>query len=84
MLVEDDGLGMQSADELRAELQRGLTREASDFNPFKVLAPAQMTVIREALVLPGLFLTVALLGGLRSASAVRLVPPPSSRSCSAC
>ena len=37
VLVEDDGLGMKSADELRAELQRGLTREAADFNPFKVL-----------------------------------------------
>ena len=37
LLVEDDGLGMKSADELRAELQRGLTREAADFNPLKVL-----------------------------------------------
>jgi hypothetical protein len=27
---------MRSADELRAELQRGLTREADDFNPLKL------------------------------------------------
>jgi hypothetical protein len=27
---------MRSADELRAELQSGLTREAADFNPLKV------------------------------------------------
>jgi hypothetical protein len=27
---------MHSADELRAELQRGVTREASDLNPLKV------------------------------------------------
>jgi hypothetical protein len=36
-LVVDDGeLGMHSADELRAELQRGLTRDISDLNPLKV------------------------------------------------
>ena len=35
-----------------------------------------MSVIREALVLPGVFLTVVLLGGLRIGSTVRLVPPP--------
>jgi hypothetical protein len=34
-----------------------------------------MTVAREAFVLPGLFLTVALLGGLRVAAPVRLLPP---------
>jgi hypothetical protein len=34
-----------------------------------------MTVIREAIVLPCIFLTVALLGGLRIAGTVRLVPP---------
>ena len=34
-----------------------------------------MTVLRESFVLPGLFLTVALLGGLRVAGDVRLVPP---------
>jgi hypothetical protein len=27
---------MKSADELRAELQRGITRDASDFNPLRV------------------------------------------------
>jgi hypothetical protein len=35
-----------------------------------------MSAVREALLLPGLFLTVTLLGGLRAADAVRLVPPP--------
>ena len=35
-----------------------------------------MTVLREAIVLPALFLTVSLLGGLRVDSDVRLVPPP--------
>jgi hypothetical protein len=35
-----------------------------------------MTPLREALVLPCLFLTVALLGGLRLGPDVRLVPPP--------
>ena len=34
-----------------------------------------MTPLREAVVLPSLFLTVALLGGVRIAEAVRLVPP---------
>lgn len=34
-----------------------------------------MTALREAIVLPGIFLTVALLGGLRLDSTVRLVPP---------
>jgi hypothetical protein len=35
-----------------------------------------MTVARECFVLPGLFLTVTLLGGFRMADSVRLVPPP--------
>jgi hypothetical protein len=35
-----------------------------------------MTPIREAFVVPCLFLTVALLGGLRLAADVRLAPPP--------
>lgn len=35
-----------------------------------------MTVAREAFVLPALFLTVALLGGLRVAERVVLAPPP--------
>lgn len=34
--VEEAGLTMTS-DELKAELQQGLTREASDFNPLRVL-----------------------------------------------
>jgi hypothetical protein len=36
LVVDDPGLQMHSADELRAELQRGLTRDASDFNPMRV------------------------------------------------
>jgi hypothetical protein len=36
LVVDDIELQMRSADELRAELQRGLTREADDFNPLKV------------------------------------------------
>jgi hypothetical protein len=35
-----------------------------------------MSPLREAFVLPSLFLTVALLGGLRLGADVRLVPPP--------
>ena len=36
LVVDDPNLQMHSADELRAELQRGVTREASDFNPMRV------------------------------------------------
>ena len=36
LVVEDPDLGMHSADELRAELQRGLTRDASDLNPLRL------------------------------------------------
>jgi hypothetical protein len=39
LVVEDPQLGMQTADELRAELQRGLVRDASDFNPLRVFRP---------------------------------------------
>ena len=35
-----------------------------------------MSVILEAIVLPALFLTVALLGGLRIGTTVQFVPPP--------
>jgi hypothetical protein len=35
-----------------------------------------MTPVREAFVLPILFLTVALLGGLRTGVPIRLIPPP--------
>lgn len=37
LAVADDTLGMRTADELRAELERGLVRDASDFNPMRVL-----------------------------------------------
>ena len=36
VVVDDPDLQMHSADELRAELQRGLTTEPSDFNPLRV------------------------------------------------
>jgi len=36
LVVDDPDLEMHSADELRAELQRGLTVEAADFNPLRV------------------------------------------------
>ena len=39
LVVDDTNLGMRSADELRAELQRGITRDASDFNPLRVFEP---------------------------------------------
>ena len=37
--VADQGLGMCTADEMRAELQRGLARDVSDLNPLRVLDP---------------------------------------------
>jgi hypothetical protein len=36
LTVADASLGMHSADELRAELQRGTVRDLSDLNPMKV------------------------------------------------
>jgi hypothetical protein len=36
VVVDDPDLQMRSADELKAELQAGMRREASDFNPLKV------------------------------------------------
>ena len=39
LVVDDPDIGIHSADELRAELQRGLTRDASDFNPLRLLRP---------------------------------------------
>ena len=35
--VVDPGLEMRTADELKAELERGLAREASDLNPLRLL-----------------------------------------------
>jgi hypothetical protein len=37
VVVDDPDLQMHSSDELRAELERGLTRELSDLNPLRVL-----------------------------------------------
>jgi hypothetical protein len=37
LVVDDATLGLRTADELRAELTRGLTRELSDLNPLRVL-----------------------------------------------
>jgi tetratricopeptide (TPR) repeat protein len=36
VVVSDAELGMHTADELKAELERGVTRDASDLNPLKV------------------------------------------------
>lgn len=36
VVVDDPALDMHTADELRAELTRGVTRELSDFNPLRV------------------------------------------------
>ena len=38
LVVADPNLQMHTADELRAELQRGLARELSDLSPMKVFA----------------------------------------------
>ena len=37
LLVDDENLSMRSADELKAELGAGLTRDLSDFNPARLL-----------------------------------------------
>lgn len=37
LVVDDPRLQMRSADELRAELQAGLTRDVSDLNPLRLL-----------------------------------------------
>ena len=37
LVVDDASLGLHTADELRAELQRGLTHDLSDLNPLRVL-----------------------------------------------
>jgi hypothetical protein len=37
VVVEDENLGMKSAEELKAELEAGLRREMSDFNPARLL-----------------------------------------------
>jgi hypothetical protein len=36
LVIDDPDLGMRSADELRAELQRGLVHDASDLNPLRL------------------------------------------------
>ena len=39
LVVDQPGQLIKSADELRAELQAGLTRDSSDFNPLRVFRP---------------------------------------------
>jgi hypothetical protein len=39
LVVDDAQLGMRSGDELKAELERGLVRDASDFNPMRLFTP---------------------------------------------
>lgn len=36
LVVDDQSLGLRSADELKAELERGMRRDASDLNPLRV------------------------------------------------
>lgn len=36
IVLDDTQLAMRTGDELRAELQRGLTRDASDYNPLRL------------------------------------------------
>jgi hypothetical protein len=37
LVIDDDNLQMRSADELKAELEAGRTRDLSDFNPLRLL-----------------------------------------------
>jgi hypothetical protein len=37
LVIEDDTLGMRSADEVKAELAAGRARDASDYNPLRLL-----------------------------------------------
>jgi hypothetical protein len=39
IVVDDANLQMRNGDELKAELEAGLRRDASDFNPFRVVRP---------------------------------------------
>jgi hypothetical protein len=39
LVVEDGTLAMRTAEELKAELERGVRRELSDFNPLRVFEP---------------------------------------------
>ena len=41
VVVEDPRLGMHTGEELKAELEAGLHRELSDFNPAKLVRPRQ-------------------------------------------
>ena len=36
LVMDDTNLGMKSTDELKAEVERGLTRDVSDLNPLKI------------------------------------------------
>jgi hypothetical protein len=39
LVVEDESLGMRTAEELKTELERGIRREPSDLNPLRVFEP---------------------------------------------
>jgi hypothetical protein len=39
LVIEDAALGMHTGEELKVELERGLRREAADFNPLRLLSP---------------------------------------------
>jgi hypothetical protein len=36
LVVDDPGLGMHTAEEVKAELEAGLRRDASDLNPMRL------------------------------------------------
>ena len=41
VVVTDPGLGLTTSDQLRAELEKGITRDASDFNPLRIMRKRQ-------------------------------------------
>ena len=59
---------------MKAELEAGVRVDASDLNPARIFRERK-SAAREAVVLPVLFLTVALLAGVRIGQRVVLVPP---------
>ena len=83
LVVDDPALEMHTRRRTQGGTHAGVTREASDFNPLKVLPAPQMTATREAIVLPLMFLRSTLLGGVRVGHRVHSFRRPSSRWCSA-
>ena len=72
--MNDETLQMRSADELRAELEAGLTRRLGSESA-AAAAGAKMTPVLEAWLLPALFLTVLLAGAVRPGGEVSVALP---------